>query len=151
MEKIPTVFDSFKQRSLTWFLQVNCRIPSNNSRPWIKRLPLFQILRTSLLYFIPDSTTAWSSWFRISSRSSRFLLEQSTSNKTTGSLQLRWLVFSGHSFRRGTASFALHCGVPSDYIKLQGNWKLTAYKRYLDHSLRCNLEAVKQMSKGITH
>ena len=28
--------------------------------------------------------------------------------------------FSGHSFRRGEANFALHCGVPSDYIKLQG-------------------------------
>ena len=59
--------------------------------------------------------------------------------------------FSGHSFRRGGASFALHCGVPSDYIKLQGDWKSTAYERYLDHSLRYKLEAVKQMSQGITH
>ena len=33
--------------------------------------------------------------------------------------------------------------MPSDYIKLQGNWKLTAYEGYLDHSLRYNLEAVK--------
>ena len=59
--------------------------------------------------------------------------------------------FSGHSFRQGGASFALHCGVPSDYIKLQGDWKSTAYERYLDHSLRYKLEAVKQMSQGITH
>ena len=59
--------------------------------------------------------------------------------------------FSGHSFRQGGASFALHCGVPSDYIKLQGDWKSTEYKRYLDHSLRYKLEAVKQMIQGITH
>ena len=51
----------------------------------------------------------------------------------------------------GGASFALHCGVPSDYIKLQDNWKLAAYERYLDHSLSYNLGAVKQMSQGITH
>ena len=41
--------------------------------------------------------------------------------------------------------------MPSDYIKLQDNWKLTAYERYLDHSLRYNLEAVKQMSQGINN
>ena len=60
-------------------------------------------------------------------------------------------LFSGHSFRRGGATFALHCGVPSDYIKLQGDWKSNAYERYLDHSLRYKLETVKQMCEGITH
>ena len=59
--------------------------------------------------------------------------------------------FSEHSFRRGGASFALHCDVPSDYIKLEGDWKSTAYERYLDHSLPYKLEAVKHMSHGITH
>ena len=59
--------------------------------------------------------------------------------------------FSGHSFRRGGATFALHCGVPSDYIKLQGDWKSNAYECYLDHSLRYKLETVKQMCEGITH
>ena len=59
--------------------------------------------------------------------------------------------FSGHSFRRGGASFALHCGVPCDYIKLQGDWKSNAYERYLDRSLLYKLETVKQMCKGITH
>ena len=50
--------------------------------------------------------------------------------------------FSEHSFRRGDASFALHCGVPSDYIKLHGDWKSTACERYLDQALRCKLEAI---------
>ena len=39
--------------------------------------------------------------------------------------------YSGHSFRRGGASFACSCGVPSDLIKIQGDWSLDAYLRYL--------------------
>ena len=64
---------------------------------------------------------------------------------------LHTLRFSGHSFRRGGATFALHCGVPSDYIKLQGDWKSNAYERYLDSSLRYKLETIKQMCDGTTH
>ena len=60
-------------------------------------------------------------------------------------------LFSGHSFRRGGATFAQHCGVPSDYIKLQGDWKSNAFERYLDRSLRYKLETVNQMCKAITH
>ena len=30
----------------------------------------------------------------------------------------------------------------NDYIKLQGDWKSTAYERYLDHALRYKLEAI---------
>jgi len=40
--------------------------------------------------------------------------------------------FSGHSFWREGATFALHWGVPSNYIKLQGDWKSNAYEQYLD-------------------
>ena len=50
--------------------------------------------------------------------------------------------FSEHSFRGGGASFALHCGVPNDYIKLHGDCKSTACERYLDQALRCKLEAI---------
>ena len=42
--------------------------------------------------------------------------------------------YSGHSFRRGGASFALECGVPADLIQSQGDWKSDAYKCYLDPS-----------------
>ena len=42
--------------------------------------------------------------------------------------------YSGHSFRRGGASFALECGVPADIIQSQGDWKSDAYKAYLDPS-----------------
>ena len=43
--------------------------------------------------------------------------------------------FSGHSLRRGGASFALECGLPVDLIKLQGDWNSNAYERYLHPSL----------------
>ena len=39
--------------------------------------------------------------------------------------------YSGHSFRRGGATFALNCGVPGHDIKLQGDWLSNAYERYL--------------------
>lgn len=58
---------------------------------------------------------------------------------------------SGGPISRVGATFALHCGVPSYYIKLQSDWKSNAYKRYLDQSLRYKLATVKQMSEGITH
>ena len=44
--------------------------------------------------------------------------------------------YSGHSFRRGGASFAFACGIPSEIIKLQGDWKSSAYQRYITAPLR---------------
>jgi integrase len=38
---------------------------------------------------------------------------------------------SGHSFRRGGASFALYSGVPDAFIKLIGDWRSNAYLAYL--------------------
>lgn len=43
--------------------------------------------------------------------------------------------YSGHSFRRGGASYALQCGLPVDMIKLQGDWSSNACERYLHPSL----------------
>ena len=40
--------------------------------------------------------------------------------------------YSGHSFRRGGATFAFSCGIPSEYIKIHGDWKSSAYLRYID-------------------
>ena len=46
-------------------------------------------------------------------------------------LGLNPALYSGHSLRRGGASFAMQCGVPSEWIKLQGDWASDAYQRYL--------------------
>ena len=40
-------------------------------------------------------------------------------------------MYSGHSFRRGGASFALECGLPTEVIKAQGDWTSNAYESYI--------------------
>ena len=56
--------------------------------------------------------------------------------------------FSGHSFRRGGASFALQCGIPADWIKLQGDWASNAYERYLDPSLSFRKQLASKMGRA---
>jgi len=41
-------------------------------------------------------------------------------------------VFSPHSFRRGGATFAFDCGLPAEFIKMQGDWRSNAYQVYLE-------------------
>ena len=43
--------------------------------------------------------------------------------------------YSGHSFRRGGASFAFSIRVPHELIKQQGDWNSDAYLRYLSKPL----------------
>ena len=54
-------------------------------------------------------------------------------------------LYSGHSFRRGGASFALECGLPVDLIKLQGDWNSNAYERYLSPSLELQKKVASTM------
>ena len=60
-------------------------------------------------------------------------------------------LFSGHSFRRGGASFALQCGIPADWIKLQGDWSSDAYQRYLDPSFNLRLRLASVMGQSFPH
>ncbi len=39
---------------------------------------------------------------------------------------------SSHSFRRGSATWALSCGVPGEIVKIMGDWKSSAYLAYVD-------------------
>lgn len=39
---------------------------------------------------------------------------------------------SSHSFRRGSATWALSCGIPGEVVKLLGDWRSTAYLAYVD-------------------
>ena len=54
-------------------------------------------------------------------------------------------LYSGHSFRRGGASFALECGLPVDLIKLQGDWNSNSYERYLSPSLELRKKVASTM------
>ena len=58
--------------------------------------------------------------------------------------------YSGHSFRRGGASFAFACGIPSDIIKYHGDWKSSAYQRYLHIPLRHRLELSHRLGTAIS-
>jgi hypothetical protein len=48
------------------------------------------------------------------------------------SLNLSTTEYSGHSFRRGGATCALHAGLPAEVVKAQGDWKSLAYLDYVD-------------------
>ena len=40
--------------------------------------------------------------------------------------------YSSHSFRRGSATWALQCGIPGEVVMYMGDWKSAAYLAYLD-------------------
>ena len=48
--------------------------------------------------------------------------------------------FSGHSFRRGGASWAFQSVVPGELIQILGDWASDAYKRYLEFSVQNKLD-----------
>ena len=43
--------------------------------------------------------------------------------------------FTGHSFRRGGATWAFQAGVPGELIQICGDWASDAYKQYLEFSM----------------
>ena len=54
--------------------------------------------------------------------------------------------YTGHSFRRGGATHALSCGVPTEVIMAQGDWKSMAYLDYLDTSdVKLRAESLSSM------
>lgn len=55
--------------------------------------------------------------------------------------------FSGHSFRRAGAQFALQCGLPVDLIKIQGDWRSNACERYLQPSLGLRKQVASTMGE----
>jgi integrase len=77
--------------------------------------PLFTLSR--------DPTTAADSAFtrtKVISRLRAILLELGVSGN-----------YSGHSFRRGAATWARSIGIPDVDLQLLGRWKSDAYKRYI--------------------
>ena len=59
--------------------------------------------------------------------------------------------FSGHSFRRGGATFAHRMGVSPLLIKLMGDWSSDAYMSYIDHTTLTDLARLpRTLTKAIT-
>ena len=44
----------------------------------------------------------------------------------------------------------MHCGVPVELIKAQGDWKSNAYERYLDNAFSDRLKAMAIVAKHVT-
>ena len=57
--------------------------------------------------------------------------------------------FSGHSLRRGGATFAFQCGIPAELIKLQGDWRSDAYMLYLSLPLADRLVLSNLVSEHV--
>ena len=58
-------------------------------------------------------------------------------------------VFTGHSFRRGGATWAFDTGVPGELIQICGDWASDAYKRYLEFGLRRKLDLAAVFCRGL--
>jgi hypothetical protein len=58
-------------------------------------------------------------------------------------------VYSGHSFRRGGATWAFKSGVPGELIQLHGDWRSDAYKVYLECDLKIKLAVSSAIRQSI--
>ena len=59
--------------------------------------------------------------------------------------------YSGHSFRRGGATFTLECGFPVDIINAQGDWASNSYERYLNPSWSMGKHLAATLGKRVVH
>ena len=60
--------------------------------------------------------------------------------------------FSGHSFRRGAATWALTRGLPGEVIKILGDWKSDAYLAYLSLDQKEKVNSIFMFATGLpTH
>ena len=62
---------------------------------------------------------------------------------------LDWKQYSGHSFRRGGATYCFNLGVCPDLIKMLGDWKSDAYLLYDETTEARRLELPRAMAKAI--
>ena len=62
---------------------------------------------------------------------------------------LDWKRYSGHSFRRGGATFAFNLGVNSELIQYMGDWASDAYQRYQEMSPAMRLALPLAMASAI--
>ena len=57
--------------------------------------------------------------------------------------------FTGHSFRRGGATWAFQAGIPGELIQICGDWVSDAYKRYLEFSMNDKLNLAAQLVRHL--
>ena len=57
--------------------------------------------------------------------------------------------FTGHSFRRGGATWAFQCGMPGELIQICGDWVSDSYKRYLEFSTQNKLDLAALLTRNL--
>ena len=57
--------------------------------------------------------------------------------------------YTGHSFRRGGASWAFQTGLPGELIQICGDWASDAYKKYLEFSMQNKIDLAVLFSRGL--
>ena len=57
--------------------------------------------------------------------------------------------FTGHSFRRGGATWAFQSGMPGELIQICGDWASDAYKRYLEFSTQNKLDLAALLTRNL--
>ena len=58
-------------------------------------------------------------------------------------------LFTGHSFRRGGATWAFQSGFPGEMIQVLGDWASDAYKRYLEFSMQDKLNLASRFVQNL--
>jgi len=66
-----------------------------------------------------------------------------------GRLGLDPSLYSGHSFRRGGATFARAAGVPDEVIKAQGDWISEAWLSYISATDELRERAAELLAKAV--
>ncbi len=57
--------------------------------------------------------------------------------------------YTGHSFRRGGASWAFQAGMPGELIQVCGDWASDAYKQYLEFNMQNKIDLASLLVKGL--
>ena len=57
--------------------------------------------------------------------------------------------YTGHSFRRGGASWAFQCGMPGELIQVCGDWASDTYKRYLEFGTKDKMRLAALLVKDL--
>lgn len=57
--------------------------------------------------------------------------------------------YAGHSFRRGGATLALSSHIPSELVRLHGDWASEAYLKYFDPSVKTKFTLAQAMTSQI--
>ena len=59
--------------------------------------------------------------------------------------------YTGHSFRRGGASWAFQSGMPGELIQISGDWSSDAYKNYLEFTMQNKMDLAALLIKDLPH